>query len=120
MYPVRRFDFLLYIRKSVDYIFTLLGVEPGMCQVLYAANPFLSIGSHQRIAELFLSEFQAGGYYPVRTALLSMYSGGFETGLIVDIGANYTRITPIYKSYILKHAMKIIPLGGSVLDSFIV
>ncbi|MHA1518985.1 MAG: actin family protein [Promethearchaeota archaeon] len=105
-------------RAIIDHVFVLLGVDPRMCQILYASNPFLSIGSHQKIAKLFLEELSCGGYYPIRNAILSMYSGGFDTGLIVDMGANNIRITPIYKSYILKHALKIIPMGGNDLDKF--
>jgi len=102
----------------INYIFYTLRVDPGMCKILYTTNPFLSQESKKRLFEVFLEKFNVGGYYPVRGALLTMYSGGFDTGLIVDMGASNIRITPIYKSYILQHAVKALPLGGIALDSF--
>ena len=103
----------------VDYIFYLLRVDPAMCKVMFTTNPFLSTESKKKLFELFLEKHVAGGYYPVRGALLTMYSGGFNTGLIVDVGASNIRITPIYQSYILQHAVKSLELGGSTLDNFL-
>lgn len=105
-------------KAIIDYIFYLLRVDPSMCKFLFTTNPFLSIESKKRLFEIFLEDYMVAGFYPVRGALLTMYSGGFDTGLIVDMGAANIRITPIYKSFILKHAIKILPLGGNVLDSF--
>jgi actin-related protein len=118
-YPISGGDIVNWddFEAIIDYIFYILRVDPGMCKVLYTTNPFLSRESKKRLFEVFLEKFNVGGYYPVRGALLTMYSGGFDTGLIVDMGASI-RITPIYKSYILQHAVKSLPLGGNTLDNF--
>ncbi len=105
-------------RAILDYIFYLMRVDPSMCKILFTTNPFLSLDSKRRLLEMFLEDYMIGGYYPIRGALLTMYSGGFDTGLIVDMGAANIRITPIYKSFILKHAIKFLPLGGNALDKF--
>ncbi|UYP44126.1 hypothetical protein NEF87_000411 [Candidatus Lokiarchaeum ossiferum] len=102
----------------LDYIFYLLHVDPTLCKVMFTTNPFMSIESKRKLFEIFLEKINVAGYYPVRGALLTMYSGGFDTGLVVDMGSSNIRITPIYKSYVLQHAVKFLPLGGNVLDSF--
>ncbi|MHA1777729.1 MAG: actin family protein [Promethearchaeota archaeon] len=106
-----------HFEAVIDYIFYVLRVDPSVCNVLFTTNPFLSRESKIRLFQLFIEKYQAG-YYPVRGALLTMYSGGFDTGLIVDMGAANIRITPIYKGYIIEHAIKFLPLGGNVLDQF--
>jgi len=103
----------------VDYIFYLLRVDPAMCKIMFTTNPFLSIESKKKLFELFLEKHVCGAYYPVRGALLTMYSGGFNTGLIIDMGASNIRITPIFESYILQHAVRNVELGGSVLDNLL-
>ena len=103
----------------IDYIFYLLRVDPAMCKIMFTTNPFLSIESKKKLFELFLEKHVCGAYYPVRGALLTMYSGGFNTGLIIDVGASNIRITPIYQSYILQHAVKNLGLGGSILDKLL-
>lgn len=106
-----------HFEALIDYSFYLLRVDPSLCKILFTTNPFLSQESKKRLLELFIEKYQAC-YYPVRGALLTMYSGGFDTGLVVDMGAANIRITPIYKGYILEHGTKNIGLGGNVLDQF--
>ena len=105
-------------RSILDYIFFRLSVDPTLCKVMFTTNPFLSVDSKKQLFEMFLEKISVAGYYPVRGALLTMYSGGFDTGLIVDMGATNIRITPIYKSYIMQHAVSFLPLGGNALDAF--
>jgi len=101
-----------------DYAFYLLRVDPSLCKILSTTNPFLNHETKKRLLELFIEKYQAC-YYPVRGALLTMYSGGFDTGLVVDMGAANIRITPIFKGFVLEHAVKFIPMGGNVLDQFL-
>lgn len=103
----------------INYIFYLLRVDPAMCKIMFTTNPFLSVESKKKLFELFLEKHVCGAYYPVRGALLTMYSGGFNTGLIIDMGASNIRITPIYQSFILQHAVRNLGLGGSVLDNLL-
>ncbi|MCF2140289.1 MAG: actin family protein [Candidatus Lokiarchaeota archaeon] len=107
----------VHFEALIDYAFYLLRVDPSVCKVLFTTNPFLSRESKLKLFELFIERYQAC-YYPVRGSLLTMYSGGFDTGLVVDMGAANIRITPIYKGFILEHAIKFLPLGGNVLDQF--
>jgi actin, other eukaryote len=102
----------------IDYIFYNLRIDPSLGNVLFTFNPFLSTDSKKKIFELFLEKYQCMGFAFIRDALLTMYSGGFDTGLVVDMGASNIRITPIYSGYILKHAIKFLELGGNTLDSF--
>ena len=54
-------------------------------------------------------------FYPVLDSMLTLYSGGFQTGLIVEIGDSNTRLVPIFEGYKIDHAVKILDIGGRVL-----
>lgn len=102
----------------IDYCFYSLRIDPTTINVLYTIDANLPRETRKNLFKIFLEKHQISGFYPVPSALLTMYSGGFSTGLVVDIGAAFIRITPIFEGYILKHAIKYLDLGGSVLDHF--
>ena len=57
-------------------------------------------------------------FYPVLDSMLTLYSGGFQTGLIIEIGDSNTRIVPIYEGYKINHAVRILEIGGRVLTRY--
>ncbi len=107
-----------FYEKILDYVFYTLRIEPSMVNVLYTYHPLLSTGEKRRLFELFFDKYQVMGFYPILDSLLTMYSGGFQTGLVVEMGASSTRIVPIYKGFMLSHAVEVIQMGGTVLDNF--
>jgi actin-related protein len=72
----------------------------------------------KRIFELFLEHYQCMAFYPVLDSLCTLYSGGFRTGLIIEIGDSSTRIVPIFEGYKLEHGIKILEIGGRILNRF--
>ncbi|MFX1256846.1 MAG: actin, cytoplasmic 2, partial [Promethearchaeota archaeon] len=58
---------------------------------------------------------QVMAFYPVLDSMCTLYSGGFKTGLVIEIGDSSTRIVPIYEGYKLNHAIKILEIGGKIL-----
>ena len=119
-YPVKNdnVDDWVMFREITDYVFYLLRVDPTQVHVLYTFNPFMSVENKKKIFSLFLEDYQVRGFYPVQGALLTMYAGGFDTGLVVDMGANSVRITPIYESYVIDHAVDRVNLGGNLIDKY--
>jgi len=107
-------------KEILNYVFYMLRVDPTQVHILNIVNPFYSKQTKKKLFSLFLEDYQVRAYYPVRSALLTMYSGGFDTGLVVDMGAQSIRITPIYESYIIDHAVDMLELGGLILDKFMV
>lgn len=102
----------------LDYAFYQLKVDPSVVNVLYATHPQMTKTDKERLIDLFFNKFQVAGFYFVMDSLLNMYSGGFQTGLVVSMGAGSIRIVPIYAGYKLEHAIQYLDLGGTVLDNF--
>ncbi len=119
-YPIEKGEIVDWpsFEAIIDYAFYALRIDTSSCNLLYVTNPFLSIESRKRLASIFLEKYQVMGYYTVLSPILTMYSGGFGTGLVVDMGASNIRIVPIIENFMLKHAARYIPLGGAVLTDY--
>ena len=104
--------------KIIDYIFYNLRVDPSLVNVLFAVHPLFPHKDIARLFELFLEHYQCLGFYPVLDSMLTLYSGGFQTGLVIEIGDSLTRIVPIYEGYKLDHAIRILDIGGRTLTRY--
>lgn len=107
-----------HFENILDYIFYNLRVDPTLVNVLFAVHPLFPYSDLKKIFELFLEKYQCMAFYPVLDSMLTLYSGGFQTGLIIEIGDSNTRIVPIYEGYKIEHAVKIIDIGGRVLTHY--
>ena len=108
----------IYFSKIVDYVFYSLRVDPTLVNVLFAVHPLFPKKDLSKIFELFLEHYQCMAFYPVIDSMLTLYSGGFQTGLVIEIGDSSTRIVPIYESYKIDHAIKILDVGGRSLSRY--
>ena len=104
-----------YFSKIIDYVFYSLRVDPTLVNVLYTTHPLFPKNDLKRLFELFLEHYQCMSFYPVLDSQLTLYSGGFQTGLVIEIGDSRTRIVPIYKGYKINHAIQILQMGGKAL-----
>ncbi|NHJ24850.1 MAG: actin, cytoplasmic 2 [Candidatus Lokiarchaeota archaeon] len=120
IYPIEKgiIQDWLSFEKIIDYIFYNLRVDPSLVNVLFAVHPLFPHGDLKRVFELFLEHYQCMAFYPVLDSMLTLYSGGFQTGLVIEIGDSITRIVPIYEGYKLSHAIKILDIGGRTLTRY--
>ena len=107
-----------YFEKIIDYIFYNLRVDPTLVNVLFSIHPLFPNEDLAKLFELFLEHYQCMAFYPVLDSMLTLYSGGFQTGLVVEIGDSITRIVPIYEGYKLEHAVKILNIGGRLISRY--
>ncbi len=55
-------------------------------------------------AEILFETFNVPALYLARSPVLGAFSLGVSTGVVVDIGASCTRVTPVYDGYVLNSA----------------
>lgn len=119
-YPIQKGEVVNWnhFKKIMEYIFYNLRVDSTLVNILYAIHPLFPKKEIHRLFELFLEDYQCMAFYPVLDSMLTLYSGGFQTGLVIEIGDSSTRIIPIYEGYKINHAIKILETGGKVLTRY--
>lgn len=71
-----------------------------------------TIKSRIKTTELCFESLLVPSLYITSQSILSLYSTGQTTGLIVNSGYQHTDITPIYNGYIIDNAVQRINIGG--------
>jgi actin-related protein len=100
--------------EILNYIFySLLRIEDlSQYPVLYCEPPFMHRETKEYIARLFFETHRVNSLIMMPTPLLSLFSVGLTTGLVIESGDGLTWIVPIINGKIVQHAVQKLPLAG--------
>jgi len=76
--------------------------------------------NREKMAQIFFETFGVPGFYVSVQAVLSLYSSGKTTGLVLDSGDGVTHSVPIFEGYSLPHAIQRINLAGRDLTEYFI
>ncbi|XP_062400875.1 actin-like [Sardina pilchardus] len=96
-----------------------LRVCPQEHAVLVSDGPLAPPVERVRTAELLFEALGVPALYLSHRPLLSLYSYGMVTGLVVSAGGGATSVCPVYGGYCLPHAARTQPLGGAAVSALL-
>ncbi|MFW9827306.1 MAG: zinc ribbon domain-containing protein [Candidatus Thorarchaeota archaeon] len=100
--------------EILNYIFySLLRVEDLYnYPIFYCEPPFMNRETKEYIARVFFETHRVKSLIMLPTPLLSLFSVGLTTGLVIESGDGLTWVVPIINGTIAQHAVQKLTLAG--------
>jgi len=93
-------------------LYNELRVSPEDHAVLITEAPYNPTKNREKMVEVFFEKFAVPACYIAIQAVMSLYSTGRVTGLVLDSGDGVTHAVPIYEGFNMPHAIQRLNLAG--------
>jgi actin-related protein len=96
-----------------------LRVSPNERNVMLTEAPLNPKNNRERMTTIMFETFNVPGLYIGIQAVLSLYSAGKTTGIVMDAGDGVSHFVPIFEGYAFPHAIMRINLAGRDLTEYL-
>ena len=109
------------MNKIWEYCFSEeLRIETSDFKILMSEAPMTSNYTRERLTQHIFEGFNAKGFYLAPQAVLTLYSSGRTTGLVVDSGEGSTEAVPVYEGFVVKNAVNRNYIAGKAITDYFV
>merc|ERR1711953_1282125 len=101
-------------------LYNELRVTPsGLTGVLLTEAPRNPKANREKMITIMFETFDVQNTYVAIQAVMSLYSAGRTTGLVVDSGDGVTHTVPVYEGFSVPHAVEKMEIAGRVLTNYL-
>jgi actin-related protein len=94
-------------------------VAPEEHPVLLTESSFTPKVNREKATQLMFEIFNVPALCIANTAVLSVYSTGRKTGLVLESGDAVTRAVPVYEGHVIPHAVEQSFVGGRYITDYL-
>ncbi|XP_071487912.1 actin, plasmodial isoform-like [Diadema antillarum] len=96
-----------------------LHASPDLNPILMSEAPLNPKANREKMAQVMFEKFNATAFYVANQAVLSHFSSGTTSLLVVDIGDGVIDVMPIYQSHIIRRGVQRVDFGGRNLTDYL-
>jgi len=97
-----------------------LRVAPNEVEgVLLTEAPRNPAQNREKMVQTMFETFEVQNVYVAIQAVMSLYSAGRTTGLVVDSGDGVSHTVPVFEGFSLPHAVERMEVAGRVLSGYL-
>lgn len=87
-------------------------IEPDNMRIMLTEAPLNPKDNRKKMAEIMFEKFGFGGLQCKPQAMLTLYSRGASTGVVVDSGDGVTHVMCVYDGFLLEHLTHRLNIAG--------
>ncbi|KAI8969917.1 actin family [Mycotypha africana] len=110
---VKDWDAVEYLWKAAYN--DMLRVDSSQHPLLCTEPAWNTPENREKMMQLAFEKFDVPAFYVSKDAVLTAFSVGRATGLVLDSGGDVTSAVPVYDGYVLKKGILHQPIGGNLL-----
>ncbi|XP_021373905.1 actin, cytoplasmic 2-like isoform X1 [Mizuhopecten yessoensis] len=102
------------------HVFDELRTVPSDMSVLVTETPMNPKSQREKIAQIMFEKIQPRGMYVVSPNVLSLYSSGRGSGLVIDSGYEVTDVVCIFEGHKVRQSMFRADIGGNDITHYLI